>query len=67
MDVANTWTTITCPYCWERLEIPLDIPPEERNISMVEDCHVCCQPIIVTVVVGEGGEVVNVDAERENS
>jgi hypothetical protein len=33
---------------------------------MVEDCHVCCQLIIVTVVVGEGGEVVNVDAEREN-
>lgn len=40
--------TIQCPYCWETLEISVDPSVEEQEY--VEDCQVCCQPIVIHVV-----------------
>lgn len=37
--------TIQCPYCWEQLEIFVD--PSVRDQEYVEDCQVCCQPILI--------------------
>ena len=39
---------IQCPYCWEMLGISVD--PSVREQSYVEDCQVCCQPILIHVV-----------------
>src|SRR5690606_1293801 len=37
--------TITCPYCWESIEIGLDLSVDAQQ--QVEDCSVCCRPIVV--------------------
>ncbi len=33
----------TCPYCWQRISMILDLSVEEQ--AYVEDCEVCCRPI----------------------
>ena len=55
--------TVQCPYCWEPIEILVDCSVEAQDY--VEDCAVCCQPILLRVSVGPGGEP-GVTAEREN-
>ena len=36
---------ITCPYCWQRIDILLDLSVSEQEY--VEDCSVCCRPILI--------------------
>jgi hypothetical protein len=38
--------SITCPYCWETIDISLDLSVEEQQY--VEDCSVCCRPIVIS-------------------
>ena len=42
---------IECPYCGETISVLLDrsIPHQ----TYVEDCPVCCRPIVLDVVVGD--------------
>ncbi len=54
---------IQCPYCWETLEVSVD--PSVPEQDYVEDCQVCCQPILIHVRFGEDGEL-SIDAEAEN-
>ncbi|SFR75410.1 Cysteine-rich CPXCG [Marinobacter daqiaonensis] len=55
--------SIQCPYCWEPLEISVD--PSVREQQYVEDCQVCCQPIVIHAWFDESGEL-TVEAEAEN-
>jgi hypothetical protein len=57
-------TAITCPYCWELIEVPLETEP--GNHVFVEDCPVCCQPILLRITVGPDGELQHVESSREN-
>ncbi|MDP6437335.1 MAG: CPXCG motif-containing cysteine-rich protein [Gammaproteobacteria bacterium] len=34
---------ITCPFCWESLDVLLDLSVPEQDY--IEDCQVCCRPI----------------------
>ncbi|WP_298545126.1 CPXCG motif-containing cysteine-rich protein [uncultured Aquimarina sp.] len=34
-----------CPYCWEEISMLLDV--SVSNQEYVEDCEVCCNPIMV--------------------
>jgi hypothetical protein len=43
---------ITCPYCWESIEIELDLSVEEQRY--VEDCSVCCRPIVIAYRASDG-------------
>jgi hypothetical protein len=43
---------ITCPYCWETIEIALDLSVEEQRY--VEDCSVCCRPISIRYRADDG-------------
>jgi uncharacterized protein YbaR (Trm112 family) len=43
---------ITCPYCWEPIEIELDLSVEEQRY--VEDCSVCCRPIVIAYRADDG-------------
>jgi len=54
--------TVTCPHCWESITFQLDLSAGGQ--SCVEDCPVCCAPIVVsyTVTDGELGEI-SVDRE----
>ncbi|MGP4843520.1 CPXCG motif-containing cysteine-rich protein [Marinobacter sp. 1Y8] len=54
---------IQCPYCWEMLDISID--PSVREQHYVEDCQVCCQPILIQVVFEDSGEI-SVSAHAEN-
>ena len=44
--------TITCPYCWESIEISLDLSVDAQQ--QVEDCSVCCRPIVVRYSAADG-------------
>jgi hypothetical protein len=54
---------VFCPYCGEEIEIVVDGSIEHQQY--VEDCSVCCRPIVLTVA-AEDGEVVSVQAHGEN-
>lgn len=54
---------VQCPYCWETLEISVD--PSVADQEYVEDCQVCCQPIVVHVVLDEN-LTPSVDVRAEN-
>jgi hypothetical protein len=56
--------TITCPYCWESIEITLDLSVDFQQ--QVEDCSVCCRPIVIRYR-AENGELAALDAAAENS
>jgi len=55
--------TITCPYCWEPIEITLDLTVESQQ--HVEDCSVCCRPIVVRYSTADG-ELASLDVAAEN-
>jgi len=44
---------IHCPYCGEAIEILVDDSVEGQ--SYVEDCQVCCQPIVLDVALDDEG------------
>jgi hypothetical protein len=51
---------ITCPHCWESIEVLVDLSAGEQ--SYVEDCSVCCRPIALSIVVDDG-ELTELTAE----
>lgn len=58
------YARIQCPYCWEPLEVSID--PSIPEQDYVEDCQVCCQPILIHVAFAEDGSLqVSADAENE--
>lgn len=54
---------IQCPYCWETLDISVD--PSVPEQEYVEDCQVCCRPILLNVVFDEN-LTPHVEARAEN-
>lgn len=42
----------TCPNCWETVNLTLDLSVPEQ--SYVEDCPVCCKPMVVSYTTAEG-------------
>lgn len=48
-----------CPYCWEQISMLMDlsVPAQEY----VEDCEVCCNPIMISFQV-ENNEISYFDA-----
>jgi Cysteine-rich CPXCG len=55
--------TITCPYCWESIEIALDLSVDEQR--QVEDCSVCCRPIVIRYSTADG-ELAALETQAEN-
>jgi hypothetical protein len=56
-------TNVTCPYCGEVISILLDGSVDEQQY--IEDCQVCCRPIVFHVRVSANGRCV-VEARHEN-
>jgi len=60
MDVQD----IHCPYCGEPLEIAIDWSVREQEY--VEDCQVCCQPMVLRVTLDDtDGALVAVRTESD--
>ncbi|HET7609996.1 MAG TPA: CPXCG motif-containing cysteine-rich protein [Gammaproteobacteria bacterium] len=55
--------TIACPYCWEPIEIALDLSVESQQ--QVEDCSICCRPIVVRYSTADG-ELAALEVAAEN-
>lgn len=54
---------IYCPYCAQAIEVVID--PSAGSQEYVEDCEVCCRPIIFTVHKDRLGEF-SVTVRKEN-
>ncbi len=52
-----------CPYCGETFEALIDTSVEGQEY--IEDCEVCCRPIVFNVTVESNGSVV-VEARHED-
>ena len=56
--------SVGCPYCGETISVLVDESLPEQNY--IEDCEVCCRPIVFHVMVDMDGEVLlAVRAENE--
>ena len=47
-----TGTEVTCPHCWETVELTLDLSVDRQ--TYIEDCPVCCHPMQVTCLAEQG-------------
>lgn len=61
MDVMEE-KLLMCPYCGESFTVLVDCSMDEQNY--IEDCQVCCQPIVLDVNVTD--EQVTLQARRED-
>lgn len=46
---------VSCPYCGEPLEVLID--PQDAGEEYIEDCQICCKPIVFNVDVDSMGNV----------
>ena len=53
-------TDINCPHCGEAF--PLLIDTSQREQTLIEDCSVCCRPIVLSVCC-RPGEIESVSEE----
>ncbi len=52
-----------CPYCGEQIEVLIDCSVERQEY--IEDCSVCCRPIIISVETFQG-EVISIEGRTED-
>jgi cysteine-rich CPXCG protein len=48
---------VACPYCGEEVEIYLE--PDVRG-TLVQDCEVCCNPLLLRIVYDNDGRWLDV-------
>lgn len=53
--------TFQCPYCGERISVLVDHSEEQQDY--IEDCEVCCRPIMLMVRI-EADDSVRLVARR---
>ncbi len=56
-------TQIQCPYCGEQITLVIDCSAGSQQY--IEDCQVCCQPMVVRVTLDEEG-FPEVEVHRED-
>lgn len=54
---------IQCPYCGEQVEVLVDNSVSRQQY--IEDCSVCCRPIVILVVSSPDG-VESIEARTED-
>ena len=47
--------SICCPYCGETIEVLID--QQEAGQEYIEDCQVCCRPIVFSVTMDLQGSL----------
>ncbi len=62
---------ISCPYCGEVFNTLIDVSPlidsgTTEDYTYIEDCQVCCQPILFTPVINPDGTLQNIITRQEN-
>ena len=46
---------VSCPYCGESIRVLID--HQEAGQQYIEDCQVCCKPIVFKLALNEMGDV----------
>lgn len=54
MSLLET-VTVSCPYCGELNELVIDKSLTQQEY--IEDCFVCCRPMLVSVEISDEGEM----------
>ena len=54
--------TVACPYCGEAISLLVDCSLGDHDY--IEDCQVCCRPMLVAVHID--GAVIQVQVRHEN-
>jgi len=55
---------VSCPYCGETFTALIDTSAGPQQY--IEDCEVCCRPILFFVHVDEAGELTAVETRRDD-
>ena len=55
---------VSCPYCGAHFDTFVDLSAGSQRY--VEDCHVCCHPIVFELQVGADGALVGLVLHRED-
>ncbi len=63
MRVVHDEASYTCPACGEEIVVPVDVDAG-RGQEYVEDCPVCCRPIVLILALDADGRV-NLSARAE--
>jgi hypothetical protein len=64
LETVTSLQSVQCPYCGETFETEIDTSGESQEY--IEDCYVCCRPIVFRVEVGVDGELTGLEVQREN-
>lgn len=62
MEALQT-VLLQCPHCWEHIDILVDCTEAAQTI--VEDCAVCCGPIVIDIWIDDDEEL-RAEARMEN-
>ena len=63
MSSGSELVSVYCPYCGEIIQVIVDLSVEDQDY--VEDCSVCCRPIVMQALTTEAGASVTVRSEDE--
>lgn len=58
------WITVDCPYCGEPFETSVDCSAGTQEY--IEDCPVCCHPIVFNIAVDWDGTLTAVETRPDN-
>ena len=56
--------SVQCPYCGENFETAIDT--SAGNQEYIEDCYVCCRPIVFRIEIDDEGNLLEVGVRCEN-
>jgi hypothetical protein len=55
---------VQCPYCGKGFATQIDITAGDQNY--IEDCQVCCKPIMFNVHIDADGKISEAEIHRED-
>jgi len=55
---------IDCPYCGESINLLIDCSVPDQHY--IEDCQVCCSPIMISVTIDADSQIESVSTRQEN-
>lgn len=55
---------IACPYCGEDITIVVDLTAGSQQY--IEDCAVCCRPVLLDIEIDAEGDLIGVGARRDD-
>lgn len=61
-DSLEGFIDVACPYCNEPITVRVDLSAGAQ--TYIEDCQVCCQPIAMSVLLNDDGQLRELRAER---